>query len=132
MYVHDVSDIFIDSMKMFNYLGLDGAKSYFLTELSYVGTMISWAYFRLWEFPSRVIWAASSALPTRCPDQALELARRTEWTDVALGHYHQDCVPGLYTNITLLWTLFVLHCWWFFLLARIGFALLREDATTAS
>ena len=94
--------------------------------------MVSWAYYRLWEFPSRVIWSANSAVATRCPDQALELSRRQELSDVALGHYHQDCVPGLYTNITLLWTLFVLHCWWFFLLARIGVVIATENVTEAS
>ena len=94
--------------------------------------MVSWAYFRLWEFPSRVIWSANSAIATRCPDQALEIARRGDIVDIALGHYQQDCVPGLYTNITLLWTLFVLHCWWFFLLARIGLLILSDDVTVAS
>jgi ceramide synthetase len=116
----------------FNYLGLDGARCYYLTELSYASTMISWIFYRLWEFPTRVIWSASSGFATRCPDQALELTRRGSWVDIALGHYQQDCVSGLYANITLLWTLFVLHCWWFFLLARIGYILLTEDVPAAS
>ena len=102
-----------------------------MTEIVYIVTMISWAFYRLWEFPSRVIWAASNAL-SRCPDEALEISRRSDWMDWAVGQYQQTCVPGFHTNLTLLWVLFVLHCWWFFLLARIGLMLSTDDASTAS
>jgi hypothetical protein len=116
----------------FNYLGADGAKSFFLTEIAYLSAMGSWAFYRLWEYPTRVIWSATSAIPTRCPELALDLEARTSMADFLSGHFQQDCVPGMYKNVTLLCILFVLHCWWFFLLVRIAFALRTVDVNTAS
>ena len=95
--------------------------------------MISWVYFRMYEFPTRVILnGACEGVATRCPDQQAEIETRPVWFDGAIARYHQDCVPNLWTNISLLWTLFVLHCWWFFLLCRIGYSIIAEGVDTAS
>ena len=55
MYVHDVSDIFVDVMKMANYLKLEGRRGFYASEIAYAATMISWVYYRLWVFPFSVI-----------------------------------------------------------------------------
>jgi len=55
LYVHDVSDVFIDTLKMANYLKLDGARGWFGSEIAYVASLIAWAYWRLYQYPFRVL-----------------------------------------------------------------------------
>ena len=83
--VHDISDIPIDFMKvrsvmsyhqhavlqicflflrvlssqMVNFLKLEGPRGFFLSEIGYAATMIGWVYFRLYQFPFRVIKSAT-------------------------------------------------------------------------
>ena len=47
LFVHDISDIFLDLMKMANYLKLEQGHGYFITEMAYTSCLVSWAYFRL-------------------------------------------------------------------------------------
>lgn len=129
MFVHDISDIFIDSMKMSNYLGLGDAKAYYITEASYVATILSWAYFRLYEFPFRVIFAAFKALPETCPETWADISRMPFFMDGLIARFHNDCIPNVYNNITLLCILAVLHVWWFALLLNIGLSLASGTST---
>merc|ERR1711968_76006 len=55
MYVHDFSDIFIDIMKLANYAKLQGSSAFFIVEISFVSTLVSWFYIRLYVFPVKVI-----------------------------------------------------------------------------
>lgn len=55
MYVHDVSDIFVDAMKMANYLKLEGRRGWFASEALYACTMVAWVYYRLYVFPVSII-----------------------------------------------------------------------------
>ena len=56
LFIHDLSDIAVDLLKMSNYMQLEGAKHFFLVEATFVINLISWAYLRLWLFPRYVIW----------------------------------------------------------------------------
>jgi hypothetical protein len=55
LYVHDVSDIFLDMLKLINYLKLEGARGFFATEIAFALNLISWIYWRLYQFPLRVV-----------------------------------------------------------------------------
>lgn len=51
LYVHDISDIFIDLLKLANLTNLSGPTSLFLTEITFAATLGSWVYWRLYLFP---------------------------------------------------------------------------------
>ena len=56
MFIHDASDVFIDLMKLSNYLQLEGPRGFFLVETCYVANLFSWTYLRLNVLPVHVIW----------------------------------------------------------------------------
>ena len=52
LFVHDSADVVLDLMKMVNYLKVEGAHGFFITEIVFVvNTYISWPYMRLYYFP---------------------------------------------------------------------------------
>lgn len=55
LFVHDFSDIFVDLLKMVNYLKLENRRGLFASEIAYIVCVLSWVYFRLYEFPFRVV-----------------------------------------------------------------------------
>jgi ceramide synthetase len=58
-FVHDVSDIPIDLLKMTNYLKLENKEGFFLSEAVFFGNLVSWIYLRLYIFPTRLIAGAA-------------------------------------------------------------------------
>ena len=56
LFVHDISDIPIDLLKITNYLKLEGGKSFFAVELSFLSCLVSWGYFRLWYYPTQILY----------------------------------------------------------------------------
>lgn len=52
LYVHDISDIFIDLLKLANLVNFSGPSCFFVTEIIFIATLISWVYWRLFLFPS--------------------------------------------------------------------------------
>ena len=44
LFIHDVSDIPIDCLKLANYLKLENAPGFFIVEMSYASVMTSWLY----------------------------------------------------------------------------------------
>ncbi|KAA0172953.1 hypothetical protein FNF27_05590 [Cafeteria roenbergensis] len=140
LWVHDVSDIFVDLLKITNYFGLHGLKGMLIVELSFASCLVAWVYFRLFQYPAVCLRAALVG------GLALEAGRiggdnpvnREESTDLhwllgldkdaplldvvhALAHsWHVD-IPAYFALNALLWLLQVLHVWWFYLL--VGLAL---------
>lgn len=133
LFVHDISDIGIDALKICNYLRLDGRKGFFLVELSYATALALWAYFRLYLFPFQVIYEASWRI---CSPSATWLA--ADGTPTYAHHLAQMfgidsdiyyyAVYGVGFGVCLLCVLLVLHVYWFILLLRILFRLLSSDA----
>jgi hypothetical protein len=123
-YVHDISDIFIDLLKMANFLKLDGPRGAFISELAYVSAVVSWLYYRMYQYPFRVMHAAFvfsyriAAVVPRLDDGFLELFP----TDVPFWQ------P---TNLLLL-VLQLLHIYWFYLLFMVGYRILTESTRQAS
>ena len=126
LYVHDVSDIFVDLLKMTNYLKVEGARGWFITEISYVSCVVSWVYYRLYQFPFRAIYASfvePLRLLTKHPRQAITVLG-LEWLPPDLP---------LYTEMNaLLFTLLVLHIYWFHLFLMIGYRIVIEGTREAS
>ena len=126
LYVHDVSDIFVDLLKMVNYLKVDGMRGWMLTEISYVTCILSWMYYRLYQFPFRAIYASFVE-----PLRLLSKHPRQPVTFLGLQWFPPD-LP-LYTEMNaLLFTLLALHIYWFHLFLMIGYRILTENVREAS
>jgi TLC domain len=121
LYVHDVSDIFVDLLKMVNYLKLEGYRGFMGTEIAYTSCVLSWMYFRLYQFPFRAIYA-SFVEPLRL------LTKHPRGPYSLLGlEWHPPDLP-LYTEMNiLLFTLLALHIYWFHLFLMIGWRILTES-----
>ncbi len=170
LYVHDVSDIFVDLLKMVNYLKMcvvlgripragrpragqscararparqrpnlappslppapyprrEGMSGFMATEIAYVSCVLSWVYFRLYQFPFRAI-RASFVEPLRL------LAKHPRVASVVLGlEWFPPDLP-LYTELNmLLFTLLALHVYWFHLFLMIGWRIVNEGPREAS
>ena len=57
LFLHDSSDVFMDLLKIFNYLKLEGKKGYFLVETAFLVNLLVWPYTRLYIFPMRIVWS---------------------------------------------------------------------------
>jgi ceramide synthetase len=111
--VHDASDIVLDAMKMANYLKVEGSHGGYVTESLFVlNTYVVWPFLRLYRFPVYVIPAVYYAYPRDCNKDGK--------------------TPGSSGNIWMLYSLFLLHCFWWVLLNRIAWKMLNgKDASKA-
>ena len=126
LYVHDVSDVAVDVTKMANYLKLEGRRGWFASEISFVSLLVTWVYYRLFEFPFRAIKASFSG-----PISRLGLHPRTSYS-LLFFHWISWEAP-LYTWLnSLLFVLLALHLYWFLLLVLIAWRILTESVRDAS
>ena len=56
LFLHDSSDVFLDLLKIFNYLKLEGRRGCFIIEFAFLANLLVWAYTRLYIFPVRIVW----------------------------------------------------------------------------
>eukprot|EP00943_MAST-04B_sp_MAST-4B-sp1_P002647 g2647.t1 len=119
LFVHDFSDIFLDLMKMCNYLKLEGTHGMFIVETVFaINTFITWPYLRLYYFPVYVIYnGTAKGYLNNCGggNEANSLLRQIE-----LCRGLDFCTGGN----TLLVLLACLHWFWYFLMLRILYKLL--------
>jgi len=126
LYVHDVSDIFVDLLKMVNYLKIEGVRGWMATEIAYGTCVVSWMYYRLYQFPFRAIYASFVE-----PLRLLSKHPRQPVTFLGLQWFPPD-LP-LYTEMNaLLFTLLALHIYWFHLFLMIGYRIITENVREAS
>jgi TLC domain len=125
LFVNDITDVFVDWLKMANYLKLRGPKALYLAEASFFVLVIAFAYFRVWHHPIRINLVGGSVW-TRC----------NAAVDVDCGPWAQQVplIPRIAVTVLVggLWALTVLHSYWFFLMLRIIWTILTKDAETAS
>jgi len=127
--IHDVSDIGVDLLKMFNYLKLEGTQGLFLSEIVYVGNLCSWMYWRLYIFPYYVIYSSAY-------ESHVKLASHSKGDILAninpfeLWSIYPD-YPLLIAMNGALVLLFLLHWYWFFLFVRIGYKIITKGAHEA-
>ena len=106
LYVHDVSDIFIDLLKLSNIAKLGNMQGFFLLEITWVGSMVAWAYWRLYHFPRIIYGTLLAPWILYCPMPRL-------W-DGPLGLWVKE-LP-LYVELNaLLVILLSMHIYWFYL-----------------
>lgn len=58
VFIHDITDIFVDTLKLVNYLKLQDRKGLFLSEIAFLLNLGFWVYFRHYVFPFQVIKAS--------------------------------------------------------------------------
>jgi hypothetical protein len=127
MYVHDVSDIFVDLLKMVNYLKLEGRPGWFGSELVYAACVVSWVYYRLYLYPARVIYAAFSV-----PWGLFALPEWTfSWWALLTREYGAHMPYYMEMNVCL-FALLAMHVYWGYLLLMVGYRILTESAREAS
>ncbi len=131
VYVHDVSDIAVDLLKMVNYMKLEGKRGWFASEFAYLICVLSWLYWRLWMYPMRAIrgsyidaWDVFATYP-RHSDPA--------FNQVVFGvEISPPDMPNYFECNTMLFILLGLHVYWFHLFIMIGYRILTESAREAS
>jgi hypothetical protein len=126
LFVHDFSDIFVDLLKMVNYLKLENRKGFFASEIAYVLCVLSWIYFRLYEYPFRVLYGSLTV-----PYTLLLRTPRKSYGFLGLEFFPSDLPWHFHLNVMLL-VLLLLHIYWFHLFLMIGYRILTESAREAS
>jgi len=108
--LHDSSDIIADLLKSFNYLGYGANSGTYLSEMFFVGNLVSWGYTRLYLFPFHLI--------------------KSTFTDL---HYFTAGERGTnqlffkcYCCIFFLCAVCAMSGWWFCLFIRMGYRLLTQ------
>eukprot|EP00656_Telonema_subtile_P024381 TRINITY_DN2652_c0_g1_i9.p1 TRINITY_DN2652_c0_g1~~TRINITY_DN2652_c0_g1_i9.p1 ORF type:complete len:283 (-),score=75.52 TRINITY_DN2652_c0_g1_i9:198-1046(-) len=146
LWVHDVSDIPIDLLKLTNYLKLEDKAGFFVVEASFISCLASWLYLRLYLFPLQVVYRGAYSTfcvvssiggnfdheAMRCPDLSdVQLADSREHY-AHLGQLHGEESPysttrtWVGTTVVLLATLQLMHVWWYFLFLRILKGIITE------
>ncbi len=128
LFVHDISDIFVDLLKMVNYLKLSDRRGFYASEIAYVLCVLSWLYWRLYEYPLRVIRGSLVA-----PYSLLVKTPRDPVTIPLLGlEFFPADLPGHFQLNVLLLSLLGMHIYWFHLFLMIGYRILTESVREAS
>lgn len=129
VFIHDISDVFVDALKMVNYLKLEGRQGWFASEIAYVLCVLSWLYWRLYEYPFRVI-------PGAYHDVVIVLGHHPSSVHVpyvlGIPLLSPPDTPYLVPMMGLLYLLQALHIYWFHLFLMIGYRILTESAREAS
>lgn len=119
--LHDVSDVFLDLVKLSNYLKLEGRAGCYLVEICYACLMTVWSFCRLFFLPYFVYHGMY--LPTDLNHVALD--GKTSYCNFVLERYPdlyiEDCLFGLLVALVSTGVLQILHWWWTYLLLRIGY-----------
>jgi len=136
LFLHDISDVPIDALKMSNYAGLfttrmkptlhdeilicvgvftglTGRSSFFITEIVFVWAIISWFVCRIYIFPTKIIL---TTLPTDFPYIPGQMPPEQG--------YH----PAATACRLLLVVLYCMHCIWFYMMLRIIVRMISEEA----
>ncbi|TMW60692.1 hypothetical protein Poli38472_000734 [Pythium oligandrum] len=118
LFIHDLSDVPLDMMKMANHLKMEGFGGLFATEILFVVLIVDWIYFRMYLFPVNVI--KSTLIENR--ESCMPLAEAHDFTNLT------PCVPSWFLFNALLITLFFLHIWWGFLIIRVAVGVITKGA----
>lgn len=159
LFVHDVSDVVIDLLKIFNYLDLSDLRCAFLVEICFVTNLWSWAYTRLWILPKYIIyeagykgWTCALALwkadgnetkanelivqEQSCyyPDTNLNLKIMSQGLQDARSRGGSDPVTSILISGTiamaLLFVLVCMHMYWYALFLRLAKKIIETGGDT--
>jgi len=109
LFIHDISDIPVDLVKMLNLMRLQDKQGFFLSEIVFVGNMVCWAVFRLYLFPVKIGSALVQGheICTFIPEHQGKF-----WIE-------PPAIPQLFSGSIVLSLLWCLHIYWFLLFVRI-------------
>ncbi|EQC29655.1 hypothetical protein SDRG_12659 [Saprolegnia diclina VS20] len=124
MFLHDISDIPLDFLKMVNYLKLENREGWFITEFMFAFTLIQWVYFRVYLFPTKLMYSTLYEMRASCMDPIAALDFSILFPSPGPTHW-------LWFN-TLIAALYTLHIWWTFLLMRLLYGVLTVGPNSAS
>ena len=96
LFVHDMSDIFVDLLKMVNYLKLENRRGFFASEIAYIVCVLSWMYFRLYQFPFRVVRGSLTV-----PYTLLLRTPRESYSFLGLEFFPSDLPWHFHLNVML-------------------------------
>lgn len=119
MYLHDVSDIPLDILKMLNYVKLGSWDGFFLTEIAFVVLLIDWIYFRIYLYPTKILATCIFHCRTLCYPLVEDF-----WFPKGLPFY----IP-INSLLVFLW---LLHLWWGFLILRLLVGILTKGTHQAA
>jgi hypothetical protein len=105
MYLHDISDIPLDLVRIFAHLNWETAQV-----IAFAGTVLLWLYWRLFYLPIDVLW--NIAYYSKDP---------TAEMDCEIGTCTFQQLPQRYFFLLLLGSLQVLHVIWFYQLMKKGY-----------
>lgn len=111
LFLHDLSDIPTDLLKMSNYLGWDGAKGFFMTEVSFISLVVSWPLIRMYWFPQVILQSFNSR--DNCQPET-----HGYWTGPGISY---NCW-ALRTSLLIL---ACMHVYWYYLMLRILYKILK-------
>lgn len=132
LYVHDASDIYIDLLKMINFLKLEGRRGWYASEGIYIASVGAWLYYRMYQYPFRVI-PGSFIAPYL--EYGPSFPSWRDWSPSSLWNWLAAChamLPRWLESNILLCALLVLHVIWLYILLRVGYRILTESAREAS
>lgn len=102
--VHDVSDIFLDFGKCFHFIKWES-----FATVTFVGLISSWAYYRLWLYPTRCLYSSA-----------------VEAYDIMFVQEGHEPFAMYFALVGWLCILQVLHVYWFYLILRVAHKHLTE------
>ena len=121
LWVHDVSDILVDILKLVNYLKLEDRRGLYASEGAYFICVLGWVYWRLYQFPATAIRAGLIESYRVLAPQPRTMA------DLVFGLAMRD-LPLCFEMNLLLLTLLGLHVYWARLFFMIGYRILTGEA----
>ena len=113
MFLHDVSDIPLDFLRVFTALNLPTKLP---LVVSYLALLVGWIYWRLWFFPTRVLYSIAV--------ESKSLLLANEGCEIGSCTWSQ--VPERFPFLALLGVLQLLHVVWFVAMLRKGYVELVE------
>lgn len=111
LFLHDLSDVPLDMLKMVNYLKMEGLRGMFCTEILFVTVLIDWGYFRIYLYPTKLLY--TTLVENRLASMSVEDAY--DFTNL----FPYPGPPSWLLFNLLLTTLYVLHIWWGLLIVRL-------------
>ena len=109
MFLHDVSDIPLDLLRLCTALNLS---SKLPAVIAYLALLFGWIYWRLWFFPTRVLYSIAF--------ESKSLLLVNEGCDVGSCTWSQ--VPERFPFLALLGVLQLLHVVWFVAMLKKGYS----------
>ena len=121
LYIHDVTDIFVNLVKMFNYLKLENRAGYYINEILFIIMIIAWVYWRLYIYPFHILKTFFGLYS--------KWGGKSFWEyDTLYSSLFPASVPGWLPLNIVGWILLGLNIWWFLLFMKLLYGIFTKGA----